>query len=201
LYSDLIEHWEKRSLSAVDDYDPRHLDRDRLVAALREHGGERLAEVARSSARRVVSGAVHARGLDPRRPAGAAQHRDARRTSRAGRISTKRDIRDHFVPNFFFGCEAEDPSIAWSLDGKLPMEARLQVMFGSDIGTGRHRHCARCLAEAYEAGRRRARQPEDFRMFTFGNVVRLHGAHTRASFAKRVSNARPPQHSYDECSI
>ena len=28
----------------------------------------------------------------------------------AGKISRKEDIRDLFVPNFYFGCEADDPT-------------------------------------------------------------------------------------------
>jgi predicted TIM-barrel fold metal-dependent hydrolase len=181
LYSDLIEHWEKRSLTAIDDYDPRHLDRDRLVAALREHGGERYAKLLERPLEESCRGLFMLAGWIPEagwQPRNTAMLDDFARCQ----ISTKRDIRDHFVPNFFFGCEAEDPSIAWSLDGKLPMDARLQVMFGSDIGHWDVTDMRAVLAEAYEMVDEERISPEDFRMFTFGNVARLHGRHNPRFF-------------------
>ena len=34
-------------------------------------------------------------------------------------IKRKMDIVNKFVPNFYFGCEAEDTSIAWAFNRKL----------------------------------------------------------------------------------
>jgi hypothetical protein len=56
-------------------------------------------------------------------------------TSRTAASSAPRDIRDHSPSTSAFGCEAEDPSVALGLDGRaLPLGARLNAMFGSDIG-------------------------------------------------------------------
>ena len=45
------------------------------------------------------------------------------------------DIRDLFVPNFYFGCEADDPINAMAFDTrKLPFGAKLNAIFSSDIG-------------------------------------------------------------------
>ena len=93
-------------------------------------------------------------------------------------ITRKQDIRDHFVPSFFFGCEAEDPSVGWALDGKsLPMNARLQVLFGSDIGHWDVTDMRSVLADAHEMVDAGRVSPDDFRDFTFANAVRLHGRH------------------------
>ena len=81
------------------------------------------------------------------------------------------------MPSFFFGCEAEDPSVRWALDGKLPMNARLQVLFGSDIGHWDVTDMRRVLADAHEMVDDGRVSPDDFRDFTFANAVRLHGRH------------------------
>ncbi|MDB4955258.1 MAG: amidohydrolase [Myxococcales bacterium] len=177
LFGDLIEHWEKRNLQAVEDYDPKKLDRDRLSAALREHGGERyvrlLERPLEESCRGLflLAGWVPEAGWEPR---DTTLLDDFARCS----IERKQDLRDHFVPNFFFGCEAEDPSVGWALDGKsLPMGARLQVLFGSDIGHWDVTDMRSVLAEAYELVEHGLVSAAGFREFTFENVVKLHGRH------------------------
>jgi len=182
LYADLIGHWEKRNLRAIEAYDPRRLDRDRLVRALREHGGERYARLLdrplEESCRGLflLSGWVPEAGWDPRDPTLLDEF------ARCA-IEREEDIRDHFVGNFFFGCEAEDPSVAWALDGRsLPMAARLQVMFGSDIGHWDVTDLRVVLAEAHELVEDGRVSPDGFRAFTFDNAVRLHGRHNPGFF-------------------
>ena len=175
LYADLIEHWEKRNRTAVEDYDPKKLDRARLTAALREHGGDRYARLLErpldESCRGLfmLAGWIPEAGWEPRDPTLLDEFARCP-------IRHEEDIRDHFVPSFFFGCEAEDPSIGWALDGKsLPMSARLQVMFGSDIGHWDVTDMRTVLAEAYELVDEERVTPDGFRDFTFANAVRLHG--------------------------
>ncbi len=175
LYADLIEHWEKRRLGVIDAYDPARLDRDRLVRALREHGGERYARLLdrplEESCRGLflLSAWIPEAGWEPRDPALLDEFARCP-------IERESDIRDHFVDNFFFGCEAEDPSVAWALDGRsLPMGARLQVLFGSDIGHWDVSDMRSVLAEAHELVDDGRVTPDGFRAFTFDNAVKLHG--------------------------
>jgi predicted TIM-barrel fold metal-dependent hydrolase len=183
LYADLIEHWEKRSYRAVEAYDPARLDRARLRQLLAEHGGPRLAGLLddrplEESCRGLflLSGWVPEAGWEPR---------DRALLDEFARCEIQRaeDVRDHFAPSFFFGCEAEDPSVAWALDGKsLPFGTRLQVMFGSDIGHWDVTDMRSVLAEAYEAVERGRLDREAFQSFTFDSAVRLHGRHNPAFF-------------------
>ncbi|TMQ11349.1 MAG: amidohydrolase [Deltaproteobacteria bacterium] len=181
LYADLIGHWEKRNLAAIEAYDPGKLDRDRLVRALREHGGERYARLLErpldESCRGLflLSGWVPEAGWAPRDPALLDEFARCP-------IAREDDIRDHFVDNFFFGCEAEDPSVGWALDGRLPMGAQLRVMFGSDIGHWDVTDMRSVLAEAHELVERGHVSPDGFRAFTFDNAVRLHGRHNPGFF-------------------
>jgi hypothetical protein len=93
----------------------------------------------------------------------------------ACKIARREDIRDHFIPNFFFGCEADDPSVSWALGGQLPLGARLNAMFGSDIGHWDVPDITGVLAEAHELLEHGYVTPEGFRDFSFAAAVRLHG--------------------------
>ena len=182
LYSDLIEHWEKRNLTAIEDYDPKKLDRDALATALREHGGDRYVRLLERPLDESCQGLFLLAGWVPE---AGWEPRDTTILDEFSRcsIKAKQDIRDHFVPNFYFGCEAEDPSVAWSLDGSsLPMGARLNVMFGSDIGHWDVADMRAVLAEAYEMVDEGRVTADDFRKFTFTNAIRLHGLHNPAFF-------------------
>ena len=69
----------------------------------------------------------------------------------ACRIRTVDDIRDLYVPPFFFGCEADDPITATAFDPKLnPFGARLQAMFGSDVAHWDVPDMSEVLEEAWE---------------------------------------------------
>ena len=49
--------------------------------------------------------------------------------------SDERELVELFAPRFYFGCEADDPMVAWAFNAKTnPMGARLRAMFSSDIG-------------------------------------------------------------------
>src|SRR6266849_10630336 len=67
------------------------------------------------------------------------------------KIEKKQDIKDLFVPRFYFGCEADDPANAWALNAKAnPMGARLNAIFGSDIGHFDVPDMTAVVPEAYE---------------------------------------------------
>jgi len=189
LYADLVEHWEKRNLRAIEDYDPRHLDRDRLARALREHGGERYARLLERPLDESCTGLFLLAGWVPE---AGWEPRDTALLDEFARcpITREQDIRDHFVRNFFFGCEAEDPSVGWALDGRsLPMAARLRVMFGSDIGHWDVGDMRAVVAEAHEMVDEGRVTAEGFRAFAFDNAVELHGRH-RPEFFKGTSVER-----------
>jgi predicted TIM-barrel fold metal-dependent hydrolase len=186
LYADLFEHWEKRSYEAVQAYDPSRLDRGRLQQLLREHGGARLAGLLddrplEESCRGLflLSGWVPEAGWKPR-------DRELLDEFYRCPIERQEDLRDHFVPNFYFGCQAEDPSVAWALDGSLPLDARLQVMFSSDFGHWDVTDMRSVLAQAYHAVDAGRLDAERFRTFAFDSAVRLHGRHNPAFFRGTV---------------
>ena len=90
-------------------------------------------------------------------------------------IRRAEDIRDLFVPNFYFGCEADDPLVAWAFAGRTnPLGARLRAMMGSDISHWDVPDMTEPVADAYGLVERGLITEEDFREFTFLNPLRLH---------------------------
>jgi hypothetical protein len=78
------------------------------------------------------------------------------------------------VPNFYFGCEPDDPVNVWAFRAQAnPFNVELRALMGSDIG---HFDCvdmADVLTEAHELVDEGLLTEEDFRDFVFGNSVRL----------------------------
>jgi hypothetical protein len=51
------------------------------------------------------------------------------------RRQSEEDIRDLFIPNFYFGCEADDRTTAYAFNDRLNhMGVKLKAFFSSDIG-------------------------------------------------------------------
>ena len=162
LYADLIGQWEKRNRAAMKLLDPSRMDRDELVRQFREHGEP--AQVARIQA--LVDGAgVRGDEIDDDY---------SRDEFEACGAKSAEDIRDHFVPNFFFGCEADDPMNAWAFDERInPFGSKLGAIFGSDVGHWDVRDMREVVEEAYELVERGVLSKDDFRAFTFENPVRF----------------------------
>ena len=89
-------------------------------------------------------------------------------------IERKQDIRDLFVPRFYFGCEADDPITSSAFDTKRnPFKARLNVVFGSDIGHFDVPDMLEVLPEAHEMVEEEMITEDDFKDFVFTNAVKL----------------------------
>jgi predicted TIM-barrel fold metal-dependent hydrolase len=165
LYGDLIGHWDKRNRKALEHTDPRTLDRALLMELVQKYGYADIAAALRARDGWPDPNAVNLTG-------GLADLDDYS----ACRITRKEDWRDLFVTPFYFGCEADDRVNAWAFkrDGN-PLGARLNAIFGSDIGHFDVPDMLEVLPEAYELVEDGLITAEDFRDFTFANAVRLWG--------------------------
>jgi len=165
LYADLIGHWEKRNRQAIESTNPTNLDRAALLQYAQKSGREAMAEAVRRGD-----------GLEG----------DSNSTATGGiedlddyfrcKIEKKQDIRDLFVPRFYFGCEADDPVNGWAFNKKSnPMGARLNAIFSSDIGHFDVPDMTDVVPEAYELVEHGLLDDGDFRDFMFSNAVRFWG--------------------------
>ncbi len=171
LYNDLIEHWEKRGGNNLAHVDPANMDLDLLVAMFHEHGG---AWAARDLERELAGGANRAAN-----PQDYVDNDDFA----ACAITRAEDIRDLFVPRFYFVCEADDRMAAWAFNAKTnPLGARLKAMFSSDIGHWDVPEMSHVLPEAFEMVEEGAMREADFRDFVFTNPATLHAEINPAFF-------------------
>lgn len=108
LYADVIGHWQKRNGKAMENYNPANLDRKLFQDLARRYGGKLVTDKLDGHGEGWGIGGTHedSAALDD--------------WSRCG-IERAEDIRDLFVPNFYFGCEADDPINAMAFEArKLP---------------------------------------------------------------------------------
>ena len=160
LLVNLVSHWQKRNGRAIQRLDPANLDVDQVEDLFARYGPERY---------RAHLGEV-------RRYFELPQHRpdDLDDFRRCG-IDEPEDFRRLFVDRFFFGCEADDPLNSLAFNAAVnPFGARLQAVFGSDIGHWDVTDMSEVLCEAYELVEKNLFDEADFRDFVFTNPARLY---------------------------
>jgi hypothetical protein len=156
LYADIVGHWEKRNRHALDHINPANVDTALLQELLASYGPTVSAD---SSARPAARPAEDLATLDEFAACGIEQ---------AG------DIKDLFVSNFYFGCEADDPLTSSAFNTKVnPFGATLQAMFGSDVAHWDVPDMAEVLEEAWEMVEHGWLTEDDFRAFMFTHPVRF----------------------------
>ena len=90
-------------------------------------------------------------------------------------IEKEEDVRDLFVPNFYFGCEADDRMNAVAFDPRLNhFGANLKALFSSDIGHWDVPDMRYVVEEAYELVEAELMTEDNFRYFMFRNVAEMH---------------------------
>jgi len=165
LYADLIGHWEKRNRQAIEATNPNKLDLAALLGYAQKYGRDAVVEaVRRGEGLEGDSNSKLTGGLE-----------DLDDYFRC-KVTRKDDLRDLFVPRFYFGCEADDPVNAWAFNRRAnPMGARLNALFSSDIGHFDVPDMTDVVPEAYELVEHELLTADDFRDFMFTNAVRFWG--------------------------
>jgi predicted TIM-barrel fold metal-dependent hydrolase len=172
VFAGLVGHWEKRNRDAIIGLDPNRLDVDELLRYFAEYGDEQ------------VRGRLDELRVFFSRPAARPAQLDE---FAACRIEEPADLRSLFEPHFYFGCEADDPLIAWAFREDLnPLGACFRPVLGSDISHWDVPDMAAPVAEAFELVERGLLTTEEFRELTFRNPVRLHAATNPGFFAGTV---------------
>src|SRR3989475_93951 len=165
LYADLVGHWEKRNRQAIERTNPNKLNHTALLQFAQKYGGEAVVQaVRRGEGLEGDSNSKLTGGIE-----------DLDDYFRC-KIERKEDIRDLFVPRFYFGCEADDPINAWAFNRRAnPLGARLNAIFSSDIGHFDVPDMAKVVPEAYELVEHGLITDDDFQDFMFANAVRFWG--------------------------
>jgi len=161
LFAGLVGHWEKRNRGEIHALDPDRLDVDALMEYFERYGGpdvrDRLDDIRTYFSRPA---ARPANGVDEFEACG---------------VEHAEDLRARFEPHFYFGCEADDPLVAWAFrDDVNPLGARMRPILGSDISHWDVPDMTEPVVEAHELVERGVISADDFRELTFVNPVRLH---------------------------
>ncbi len=160
LYADIVSHWEKRNGDAIHALDPAAIDLTQMRQYFLDYGDERITRALEPTSKRLAAGEVRPDELDEFAAVGA---------------KTVEELRDLFVPRFYFGCEADDPMVSWAFATHVnPAGAALRPMFSSDIGHWDVTNMNSVLAEAHELVTEGHLDLEQFRTFTFENAVRFY---------------------------
>src|SRR5262249_57267431 len=89
-------------------------------------------------------------------------------------ITDVEQVRDLFVPNFYFGCEADDPmTIGAFTNPAIPLGARLNAMFSSDIAHWDVPDVTAVLEEVWEPLQRGWLSAREVRDLVFTNAARF----------------------------
>ncbi len=160
LYADLIGHFEKRGGHAIERLDPDRLDVDALMTLFDAHGDPQIKASREQVGRYFAQPGARPEQLDEFAAVG---------------LESAAQIKQRFVPNFYFGCEADDPLVPWAFADRVnPFGARLRAMLGSDISHWDVSDMTEPIAESYEGVEEGRMSELDFREFAFSNSVRLH---------------------------
>lgn len=163
LLHDLVGHYEKRNPEAIRHYDPASFDRAVWGELFARHG-QRLAAMASAGPdiQQLAFGSSDASGaiVDEFAAAG---------------LAGVDDIPRRFVPNFAFGCEADDPLVHHAFEtAALPGGHALKAIFGSDVGHWDVPDMRDVLHEAWELVEEERLDRAQFRAFSFENAARFY---------------------------
>ena len=163
LFTDLLEHWERRNGKALEKMDPRTLDRDLLMRLAEKYGDPDVA----ASLRATDGWPDH----DPSLTGGVEDMDDFS----ACKITRKEDWVDLYAKPFYFGCEADDKMNGAAFSKSVPFGTKLHALYSSDIGHFDVIDMRDPLPEAYELVEDGIITEDNFRDFTFANSVHLWG--------------------------
>ena len=162
LYADLFSRWQKRSPEALNRLAPTSLDLAEAERLFREYGAPDV--VARMDKFEETL-MVNPKHVDP-------EHIN---DFAAMNIRCEQDLRDRFIPNFYFGCEADDPLSCIAFDRRInPLGEQIRAIMSFDLGHWDVTDMAHAAAEAWEQFEAGLFTREDFRKFAFENSVHLY---------------------------
>jgi len=163
LYADILSRWQKRNLESLENLNPANLDPQQARELFERYADERTRARLDRLGDALATGAVEV-PLDVRDDFARMQ------------IRNPAELRDLFIPHFYYGCESDDPLAAIAFDRRLnPFDAQVRAIMSFDLGHWDVADMGEAAAEAYELVEKGLLSEEDFRSFAFGHAVQLYG--------------------------
>ncbi|MEE8166000.1 MAG: amidohydrolase family protein [Myxococcota bacterium] len=181
LWADLVSHWEKRGGEGIKLLDPKRLDRAKALDLMKEYAPDLTERYGHLPEEEILFSTDMAMGhyFPDLRAEDADDYA-------ACEISSLEELKELFVPNFFFGCEADDTLACWAFKSEAnPLGAKIKVIMSSDNGHWDVQDMSHALAEAYELIEKGLLSDEDFEAYCFTNSLELY-AGTNPNFFERT---------------
>jgi predicted TIM-barrel fold metal-dependent hydrolase len=162
LYADLFSRWKKRHPAALENLNPANLDLQQAKALFSKYGDKRTSEKLGELESTLKIGPYE---VEP-------EYRD---DFAAMFVNSKEDLRDRFIPNLYFGCEADDTLACIAFDRKInPLNEQIRAIMSFDLGHWDVTDMSEAAAEAYEQLEDGLVTEADFRKFGFSHSVQLY---------------------------
>ena len=159
-YCDLFARWDKRGPDGIQLLNPANLDQALFRELHRRYGDQAIQA-------RLDKVLTHSENVQPEDVTGLELNDFAR-----CRITKREEIRELFVPHFYFGCEADDPMNTLAFNPRLlPYGAKLNAMFSSDVGHWDVPDITEVVHEAWEQVEHGLLTEENFKDLVFGHAV------------------------------
>jgi predicted TIM-barrel fold metal-dependent hydrolase len=160
LLGDVAARFAKRNIRDVQRYDPRRIDQPAFGKLVDRYGSKLVAMLGDARAFSMPHAPQAQEALDDFAALG---------------IERAEELRDLFVPSFYFGCEADDPMTSTAFRRQTtPFGAQLGAMFSSDIGHWDVPDMNEVLEEAHENVEKGWLDEAQFRAFVFENAARFY---------------------------
>lgn len=172
VFTHLVDRWQKRSRDAVQNYNPEHLDVDLLYSLFQQYGGDltKGKEFSKEDIRQLAFGVGFGQRFHQQNP------NEIDDFALAG-IESIQDIHDRWVPNFYFGNEADDRTLVHAFNTKAnPLGVKLNALYSSDSGHWDVPDITEPLAETWDLVKEGAISESDFKALVFENPYRFYTA-------------------------
>lgn len=172
VFTHLVDRWQKRNRDAVQNYNPANLDKELIYQLFQQYGADLLN--GRDLTKEEI--AEHAFGVGFGRRFQEQNPNEIDDFALAG-IESEQDIYDRWVPNFYFGNEADDRTLVHAFNTKAnPLGAKLNALYSSDSGHWDVPDITEPLAETWDLVEEGAITEADFKALVFENPYRFYTA-------------------------
>ncbi|MDR2689343.1 MAG: hypothetical protein LBB76_06250, partial [Azoarcus sp.] len=162
-YTHIVDRWLKRGRDAVQKYNPANIDIDTLYGYYTRYGSDlsRGRPLSKSELHERVYGIAFNAGRRKENP------QEIDDFALAG-IESVEDIRDRFVPNFYFGIEADDRTLGLAFNAKAaPLNTQVNLFYASDSGHWDVPEINATLADSWQLVEEGVISAENFKQLVF----------------------------------
>jgi predicted TIM-barrel fold metal-dependent hydrolase len=154
LFAEMVHRWEKRNRNAIrKQLETASATAQEFIQIMTEHGDDLVREKLEDMPHAIMLQLGTNTAPDDFANLG---------------VDSVQEIYDLFVPRFFFGCEADDPTAVWAFDtANNPLGARIRAVLSSDLGHWDVPDIRAILPQARQMVESGRMTEEDFRNFAF----------------------------------